>query len=76
MGVFGSGVFGSGTDEQGPFVLRGESNGNDFNFVKQYIGQHQVLYFGQSRGGAGSMVVKGKWTIPGNCEGTFKLSQG
>jgi len=76
MGISGGGVFGTGTDDVGGFVLRGTTDGEDFNFVKQYIGAHQVLYFGKRRGGEGSLLVKGKWTIPGNCDGTFALKQG
>jgi len=71
------GVFGSGTDEVGPFVCRGthDEGSGDFNFAKQYIGQHQVLYFGKAKGDSGSMRVQGKWSIPGNCDGTFLLQE-
>jgi len=75
MGVSGGCVFGTGNDDVGCFILRGHSDGTEFNFVKKYIGKHQVLYFGESRGDR-KKVVKGKWTIPDNCEGTFKLKQG
>lgn len=71
MGVSGGGIFGCGSDGVGSFVLRGTEEGDSFNFVKKYLGQHEVLYFGKRKGD----VVKGKWTIPDNCEGTFMLKQ-
>jgi len=76
MGVSGGAIFGCGSDAVGGFVLRGQS-GDDgtFNFVKKYLGQHEVLYFGKSNGGDGSRVVKGKWTIVDTCEGTFGLKE-
>jgi len=72
MGVSGGGIFGTGSDSQGAFVLRGTTDGDSFNFVKQYLGAHQVMYFGKQT----DNKVKGKWNIPGNCEGTFALKQG
>jgi len=75
MGVSGGGIFGCGSDDVGSFVLRGTEEGETFNFVKQYIGAHRVMYFGKSKGGDGSRTVKGKWSIPGNCDGTFGLKQ-
>ena len=71
-------IFGSGSDTVGNFVIQGRFNQGttDFNFVKKYIGQHQVLYFGKATGPKSNLTVRGKWTIPDNCEGTFKLTQG
>lgn len=76
MGVNGGSIFGTGSDEVGAFVLRGKSDGGDFNFVKKYLGQHQVLYFGKVQGGAGSRSVRGKWTIPeAGIEDKFALQE-
>jgi len=74
MGISSGSVFGVGLDDIGTFVLRGTTDEESFNFVKKYIGQHEVLYFGQCRGDR-NKTVRGKWTIPGNCEGNFMLKQ-
>lgn len=73
MSIGGDAVFGSGVDAVGSFIVRGtfDEGSGDCNFAKQYIGQHQVLYFGKNNGQA----VRGKWTIPDNCEGKFKLTK-
>jgi len=75
MGVSSGSIFGTGTDEIGAFILRGKSDGGDFNFVKKYLGQHQVLYFGKVEGDEGSRTVRGKWTIPDVCEDKFALQE-
>ena len=77
MAVNNGGVFGSGTDGVGAFVVSGTHDGDSgqFNFVKKYLGQHEVLYFGQAKGDGGDMRVQGKWSIPGNCDGTFLLQE-
>jgi len=76
MGVSEGMIFGTGCDDVGAFVLRGKSNGGDFNFVKKYLGQHSVLYFGKVRGSAGSRSVRGKWTIPeAGIEDKFALQE-
>lgn len=76
MGVNSGSIFGTGSDDVGSFVLRGKSDGGDFNFVKKYLGAHQVLYFGKVQGGAGSRSVRGKWTIPeADCDGKFALQE-
>lgn len=75
MGVSSGSIFGTGTDDVGAFLLRGRSDGGDFNFVKKYLGQHQVLYFGKVEGGEGSRTVRGKWAIPDVCEDKFALQE-
>jgi len=70
-------IFGSGHDVVGAFVIRGNFNRatTDFNFVKQYIGQHKVLYFGKATGNKGDLVVRGKWAIDESIGGKFRLKQ-
>lgn len=71
--TFSSGVLrGSGHDCVGDFMLQGnyESDGS-VSFVKQYTGQHTVLYQGQS---SGEGVIYGQWLIPGVDTGRFALA--
>ena len=76
MHVVPEGIFGIGSDEVGSFIVRGdwEAESNLCRFVKQYIGQHQVLYHGiltkHKR-----WTIDGFWAIPGNCDGKFKLKR-
>jgi hypothetical protein len=77
MAVDNGGVFGAGTDTVGAFVVAGthDAGSGQFNFVKKYLGKHEVLYFGMAKGDGGNMRVQGKWSIPGNCDGTFLLQE-
>lgn len=63
------GVRGRGSDAVGAFVVQGYTHGDQVSFAKQYIGQHTVFYNGQWQG----KNVVGRWQIPGNCDGTFRL---
>lgn len=70
-------VFGNGTDDVGAFLIHGtwsEQTG-DFNFVKKYIGAHQLLYFGKSAGELGGMSVRGKYGFDENTHGKFMLKE-
>jgi len=72
LSVTDAGVFGSGNDTVGVFVCRGTVEGDQVKFAKKYLGQHEVLYSGTSSGNQ----IKGAWSIPGNCDGKFVLTQG
>jgi len=65
----GSGVFGTGHDEVGSFIVRGDANGSNIQFAKQYFGAHTVLYNGYREGNN----ITGVWQIPNNCDGKFQL---
>jgi hypothetical protein len=60
-------IQGKGRDPIGQFQLQGNVQGNNVNFIKQYIGAHSVQYNGVMN----NNVVSGKWSIPGNCQGGF-----
>jgi len=72
---FDAGVItGGGRDIVGPFVIRGTHDGGRVEFVKQYLGRHQVAYIG-SYDGEGT--IHGRWVIvegPFVAEGPFALS--
>jgi len=76
MHVAPEGVFGLGTDDIGAFIMRGDWNQdtNLIQFVKQYIGAHQVLYQGYLTKHK-RWLIEGLWAIPGNCDGNFKLKR-
>lgn len=69
MYVGDSGVIGGGKDVVGEFKVNGKKDGNTITFAKHYIGAHTVYYMGGLEG----RKITGKWTIPDNCEGKFKL---
>jgi len=69
MYIGAGGVRGRGSDAVGAFVVQGYTNGDQVSFAKQYIGQHTVFYNGKWEG----RTVVGRWQIPGNCDGTFRL---
>jgi len=71
MEVSQYGVFGSGQDQVGQFMIRGECHGNNVQFAKQYYGQHTVYYRGNWHGNS----IEGSWQIPGDCNGHFKLTR-
>jgi len=73
--VSGDTVFGTGSDPVGCFVVRGTYNSmsGECNFAKQYLGKHQVFYFGNCKDN--ERIIRGKWTIPDNSDGKFKLKQ-
>lgn len=68
---FGPGVVrGSGHDIIGPFTISGTCGPESaVRFVKQYTGQHAVLYEGTNTGEG----VFGVWQIPGLDSGRFAL---
>lgn len=73
-----NGLFGTGSDSVGNFVLRGslDTDANRVDFVKKYLGQHEVLYSGLAdKDASGSLVIQGKWQIAGSGTGTFKLTK-
>lgn len=63
--------FGEGRDIVGEFVIRGiyDAHGS-VEFVKQYVGRHQVRYIGMHDGEG---TIHGQWSIPPLWEGTFAL---
>lgn len=63
------GVKGRGSDAVGAFYCQGYTNGDHVSFAKQYVGAHTVFYNGRWEG----KNVVGRWQIPGNCDGTFRL---
>ena len=67
----GSTLSGNGHDLVGPFTLTGsrESDGT-MRLLKQYQGQHAVLYIGRTEG-EGTIV--GRWSIANLCWGRFAL---
>lgn len=69
MYIGDSGVFGDGADNVGYFNIRGYKSGNQVTFAKTYVGAHTVYY----RGTAMGRQVMGRWEIPGNCNGSFRL---
>jgi len=71
MQVNKHGVYGNGHDSVGGFIIRGDTHGKNVSFYKQYYGQHTVLYHGQINHAHND--IKGRWQIPGNCEGKFHL---
>jgi len=71
MQVNNHGVYGNGHDSVGGFIIRGDTHGKNVSFYKQYYGQHTVLYHGQLNHAHND--IKGRWQIPGNCEGKFHL---
>ncbi|CAK9236131.1 unnamed protein product [Sphagnum troendelagicum] len=52
-------IYGGGSDEVGVFTWTGECHGSQVHMIKQYIGQHQVLYNGKIKGA----TMDGTWTI-------------
>ena len=54
-------IVGGGADEVGQFEINGQVNGSpqhgQVNFIKQYIGQHKIVYKGVLTNG----VINGKW---------------
>lgn len=71
MDVTDIAVSGYGSDAVGQFLVKGSVDGDSVKFVKKYIGQHMVNYSGVMRGN----VIQGKWFIPGNCDGKFRLEK-
>jgi len=69
MYVGDSGVVGRGSDDIGQFAINGWKNGSTVCFAKHYQGAHTVYYQGELDG----RKLKGRWEIPGNCNGKFKL---
>jgi hypothetical protein len=63
-------IKGEGTDYVGPWVATGDydAESGKCNFVKQYLGQHQVVYSGQ----AGLQGIMGQWSI-GFTHGEFHI---
>ncbi|CAK9881829.1 unnamed protein product [Sphagnum jensenii] len=52
-------IYGGGSDEVGDFTWTGECHGSQVHMIKQYIGQHQVLYNGKIKGA----TMDGTWLI-------------
>jgi hypothetical protein len=76
--AFGSGsVSGSGSDDIGPFVIRGgfEPEGVRVWWSKQYVGAHDVWYEGV-RDGRRQRVVYGSWSLGSSESGGFKIWRG
>lgn len=63
-------VGGSGSDDVGQFWVSGTRNGDNVSFAKQYVGAHTVQYTGTLSGKS----MSGNWEIPGNCDGTWRMS--
>jgi len=69
MYIGDTGVIGHGNDGVGEFFINGYKDGDQVWFCKAYVGQHQVYYQGTLDG----RKLKGRWEIPGNCDGKFKI---
>ena len=54
-------VYGVGEDENGGFTIRGQYDGSNMNFIKQYHGKHSVQYAGQVQHNGQNSVVTGFW---------------
>lgn len=70
--IEGGGVFGDGTDVVGDFQIEGnvQSDGQ-LRFIKQYIGQHSVIYTGKLDG----KTIDGTWELPGNVVDDFHIEE-
>lgn len=77
MVVHKDGVFGTGMDTIGRFVIRGYHDPKQacVSFIKQYLGAHAVHYNGSIYVKDGMRHVKGVWVIPNNSRGKFKLKE-
>lgn len=62
-------IQGEGTDYVGPWKLSGTYDDQRAQWVKQYLGQHQVVY----QGLVGEQGIQGKWTIRESITGTFHV---
>ena len=64
-------IQGNGSDDVGSFALSGQcSQMGQVEIHKQYNGAHAVIYKGQMDNQG---WIRGNWSIPGNCDGTFEL---
>jgi len=61
-------ICGRGTDPVGSFTILGHYH-LDYEFIKQYAGQHAVHYKGQPKGRG----LAGRWHIPNNWGGDFEI---
>lgn len=64
-------ITGEGTDYVGPWHIRGtyDELSGVCNWVKQYLGRHQVIYTGLNEGDG----IVGQWTIGNYLDGTFHV---
>lgn len=69
MDFQGNQVHGRGSDEVGTYLIRGNNDGYNVNFAKQYWGAHTVMYSGHWQ----NNQIVGHWNIPGNDNGKFNL---
>lgn len=70
-------VRGQGDDPVGAFTICGtfDKTKMTLQFDKQYVGKHLVKYNGKITGTPGkTLVVDGKWNIPGSWDGPFQLT--
>lgn len=72
LSVDQNGVFGSGTDAVGQFVIRGQVQGPLVQFAKAYYGKHTVNYSGQLSVEGAGRVIRGWWNT-GGVNGAFEL---
>ncbi len=61
-------IRGQGTDPVGDFEIQGHYQ-EDYQFTKQYLGQHAVLYQGRPKGTG----LAGRWHIPHDWSGDFEI---
>ena len=75
MNIWNNQIQGRGRDEVGEFEINGDFRPNgQVNFIKQYIGQHNVHYEGQYDG---VRIISGQWKIPAyNMCDAFEISKG
>lgn len=73
--AFENGVIrGEGTDYVGPWTIQGhyetgETGSPNCQWIKQYLGRHQVTY----QGSFGDSGIMGQWTIAQWHHGTFHI---
>lgn len=64
-------IRGEGTDYVGPWTIEGryDAASGDCQWIKQYLGKHQVAYSGTSA----STGIEGTWSIQGWLRGRFHI---
>ena len=72
MTVDQNGIFGTGSDDIGQFVIRGQVQNQVAQFSKTYLGKHTVNYHGQMLTENGNKIIRGWWNATG-ANGGFEL---
>lgn len=72
LSVDKNGVFGTGSDSVGQFIIRGQNNDGHIKFSKAYTGKHTLTYTGPLSINGEERVIKGFWGGQG-AYGEFEL---